>query len=204
MPSATLQGEEAYRSQQQQQQPWSYQQQQPGMDAGSSQAAYGGPFQAAGSSDAAAMAPASCGYSQAQSQRRSSDDGYNWRKYGQKQVKGSENPRSYYKCTFLGCPTKKKVERSLDGQITEIVYKGTHNHAKPQNTRRNSSAAAAQLLQGAGEAASEHSFGGTPVATPENSSASFGDDEAGGAGSPRAGIAGGDEFDEDEPDSKRW
>ncbi|KAG2601633.1 hypothetical protein PVAP13_5KG613800 [Panicum virgatum] len=206
VPPAPL-GEEAYRSQQQQQQqqqPWSYQQQQPGMDAGSSQAAYGGPFQAAGSSDAAAMAPASCGYSQAQSQRRSSDDGYNWRKYGQKQVKGSENPRSYYKCTFLGCPTKKKVERSLDGQITEIVYKGAHNHAKPQNTRRNSSAAAAQLLQGAGEAASEHSFGGTPVATPENSSASFGDDEAGGAGSPRAGIAGGDEFDEDEPDSKRW
>ena len=130
------------------------------------------------------------------------EDGYNWRKYGQKQVKGSENPRSYYKCTFLGCPTKKKVERSLDGQITEIVYKGTHNHAKPHNTRRNSSAAA-QLLQGAGEA-SEHSFGGTPVATPENSSASFGDDEAAGVGSPRAGNAGGDEFDEDEPDSKRW
>ena len=139
-----------------------------------------------------------------QSNRPPSDDGYNWRKYGQKNMKGSENPRSYYKCSFPSCPTKKKVERSPDGQVTEIVYKGTHNHAKPQNTRRNSSAAAAQLLQGAGEAASEHSFGGTPVATPENSSASFGDDEAGGAGSPRAGIAGGDEFDEDEPDSKRW
>ena len=128
------------------------------------------------------------------------EDGYNWRKYGQKQVKGSENPRSYYKCTFPSCPTKKKVERSLDGQITEIVYKGTHNHAKPQNTRRNSSAAA-QLLQGGD--ASEHSFGGTPVATPENSSASFGDDEVG-LGSLRAANAGGDEFDEDEPDSKRW
>ncbi|RCV27936.1 hypothetical protein SETIT_5G365500v2 [Setaria italica] len=202
VPPAAPLGEDAYRSQQQQ--PWGYQQQQ-GMDAGSNQAAYGGPFQA-GSSDAGAIVahvPASGGgYSQAQSQRRSSDDGYNWRKYGQKQVKGSENPRSYYKCTFPSCPTKKKVERSLDGQITEIVYKGTHNHAKPQNTRRNSSAAAQLLLQGGGDA-SEHSFGGTPVATPENSSASFGDDEAG-AGSPRAGNAGGDEFDEDEPDSKRW
>ncbi|KAF7816179.1 WRKY transcription factor WRKY24-like [Senna tora] len=37
--------------------------------------------------------------------------GYNWRKYGQKQVKGNENPRSYYKCTYQSCPTKKKVER---------------------------------------------------------------------------------------------
>ncbi|XP_042052081.1 probable WRKY transcription factor 33 [Salvia splendens] len=68
-----------------------------------------------------------------------SDDGYNWRKYGQKQVKGSENPRSYYKCTFANCPTKKKVERNLDGYITEIVYKGSHDHSKPQSTRRSSS-----------------------------------------------------------------
>lgn len=60
------------------------------------------------------------------------DDGYNWRKYGQKQVKGSEFPRSYYKCTHLSCPVKKKVERSLDGQVTEIIYKGQHNHPPPQ------------------------------------------------------------------------
>ncbi|KAI6684372.1 hypothetical protein NL676_030285 [Syzygium grande] len=63
---------------------------------------------------------------------RTSEDGYNWRKYGQKQVKGSEFPRSYYKCTHPNCQVKKKVERSLDGQITEIIYKGTHNHPKPQ------------------------------------------------------------------------
>ncbi|XP_062094938.1 probable WRKY transcription factor 26 [Humulus lupulus] len=68
-----------------------------------------------------------------------SEDGYNWRKYGQKQVKGSENPRSYYKCTSANCLMKKKVERSLDGQITEIVYRGNHNHPKPQSTRRSSS-----------------------------------------------------------------
>ncbi|EFH56007.1 WRKY transcription factor 33 [Arabidopsis lyrata subsp. lyrata] len=72
-------------------------------------------------------------------EQRKGEDGYNWRKYGQKQVKGSENPRSYYKCTFPNCPTKKKVERSLEGQITEIVYKGSHNHPKPQSTRRSSS-----------------------------------------------------------------
>ncbi|XP_020218833.1 probable WRKY transcription factor 4 [Cajanus cajan] len=64
------------------------------------------------------------------------DDGYNWRKYGQKQVKGSEYPRSYYKCTHLNCPVKKKVERAPDGHITEIIYKGQHNHEKPQANKR--------------------------------------------------------------------
>ncbi|XP_016445312.1 WRKY transcription factor 44 [Nicotiana tabacum] len=68
---------------------------------------------------------------------RPSYDGYNWRKYGQKQVKGSEYPRSYYKCTHLKCPVKKKVERSFDGQIAEIVYRGEHNHPKPQPPKRN-------------------------------------------------------------------
>ncbi|XP_059317273.1 probable WRKY transcription factor 4 isoform X1 [Lycium ferocissimum] len=64
------------------------------------------------------------------------DDGYNWRKYGQKHVKGSEYPRSYYKCTHPNCPVKKKVERSLDGQVTEIIYKGQHNHLPPQASKR--------------------------------------------------------------------
>jgi hypothetical protein len=65
------------------------------------------------------------------------EDGYNWRKYERKQVKGSENPRSYYKCTYNSCSVKKKVERSLaDGRITQIVYKGAHNHSKPLSTCR--------------------------------------------------------------------
>ncbi|KAF5727868.1 WRKY transcription factor 2 isoform X1 [Tripterygium wilfordii] len=65
-----------------------------------------------------------------------SEDGYNWRKYGQKQVKGSEYPRSYYKCTYPNCQVKKKVERSHEGHITEIIYKGAHNHPKPPPNRR--------------------------------------------------------------------
>uniref|UniRef100_A0A2P2LKB2 Putative WRKY transcription factor 3 n=1 Tax=Rhizophora mucronata TaxID=61149 RepID=A0A2P2LKB2_RHIMU len=65
-----------------------------------------------------------------------SNDGYNWRKYGQKPIKGSEYPRSYYKCTHPRCPVKKKVERSSDGQITEIIYKGQHNHELPQPNKR--------------------------------------------------------------------
>jgi len=65
-------------------------------------------------------------------------DGYNWRKYGQKQVKGSEYPRSYYKCNQSNCQVRKKVERSHDGHIREIIYKGNHNHAKPRSSRRGS------------------------------------------------------------------
>ncbi|RZC63414.1 hypothetical protein C5167_025171 [Papaver somniferum] len=64
------------------------------------------------------------------------EDGYNWRKYGQKHVKGSVHPRSYYKCTQPNCQVKKKVECSRDGQITEIIYKGAHNHPQPQPNRR--------------------------------------------------------------------
>lgn len=67
---------------------------------------------------------------------KSTEDGYNWRKYGQKHVKGSEFPRSYYKCTHLNCQMKKQLERSHDGQITDIIYKGQHDHPKPQASRR--------------------------------------------------------------------
>ncbi|XP_028762063.1 probable WRKY transcription factor 4 isoform X2 [Neltuma alba] len=66
------------------------------------------------------------------------DDGFNWRKYGQKQVKGSEFPRSYYKCTYQNCPVKKKVERSLDDDhVVAIIYKGQHNHQRPRPINNN-------------------------------------------------------------------
>ncbi|XP_047336934.1 probable WRKY transcription factor 2 [Impatiens glandulifera] len=59
------------------------------------------------------------------------EDGYNWRKYGQKEVKGSQYPRSYYKCTHPNCTMKKKVERSHEGVVTEVIYKGSHSHTEP-------------------------------------------------------------------------
>ncbi|KAL7173075.1 hypothetical protein ACSBR2_032528 [Camellia fascicularis] len=77
-------------------------------------------------------------YNQSSSVReqRRSEDGYNWRKYGQKQVKGSENPRSYYKsyykCTFPGCAVRKHVERaSHDLRAVITTYEGKHNHDVP-------------------------------------------------------------------------
>ena len=60
------------------------------------------------------------------------NDGYKWRKYGKKKVNGSEYPRSNYRCAYPSCPAIKKVECSLAGHVSEIVYKGVHNHSKHQ------------------------------------------------------------------------
>ncbi|KAM3345453.1 putative WRKY transcription factor 26 [Capsicum galapagoense] len=75
-------------------------------------------------------------FSSSISPNNSSDDGYTWRKYGQKHVKGSNFPRSYYKCTQQTCPVRKKVECAPNGQVIEIVYNGAHNHPKTQHLRR--------------------------------------------------------------------
>jgi hypothetical protein len=45
-------------------------------------------------------------------------------RYGEKLVKGSTNPRSYYKCSHLGCVAKKIVERcDRSGDILSTEYK---------------------------------------------------------------------------------
>ncbi|KAK3032879.1 hypothetical protein RJ639_037056 [Escallonia herrerae] len=135
-------------------------------------------------------------------EQRKLEDGYNWRKYGQKQVKGSENPRSYYKCTFANCPTKKKVERTLDGHITEIVYKGTHNHPKPQSTRRSSSHSIQSNFYASSEIPSQSLENAQmdSAVTQENSSVSFGEDDLD-QGSPMSKSL--DDL-ENEPEPKRW
>ncbi|XP_061361139.1 WRKY transcription factor 1-like [Gastrolobium bilobum] len=63
---------------------------------------------------------------------RVSKDGYNWRKYGQKHVKGNEFIRSYYKCTHPNCQAKKQLEQSNNGHITDSICIGQHNHPRPQ------------------------------------------------------------------------
>ena len=129
------------------------------------------------------------------------DDGYNWRKYGQKQVKGSEFPRSYYKCTNPGCPVKKKVERSLDGQVTEIIYKGQHNHEPPQNTKRGNNNNKDSNLNGSSvnnnkSKREQHEAASQATTTEQMSEASDSEE----VGNGESGVR---EKAEDEPDAKK-
>ncbi|XP_078169898.1 putative WRKY transcription factor 41 [Carex rostrata] len=58
------------------------------------------------------------------------DDGYSWRKYGQKKILNATHPRSYYRCTFQktqNCQALKQVQRSdEDPTIFDVTYQGEH------------------------------------------------------------------------------
>ncbi|GFP88936.1 WRKY transcription factor 22 [Phtheirospermum japonicum] len=65
-------------------------------------------------------------------------DMWAWRKYGQKPIKGSPYPRSYYRCSSSkGCLARKQVEQSCtDEGMFIVTYTAEHSHSQP--TRRNS------------------------------------------------------------------
>ncbi|KAL8103100.1 putative WRKY transcription factor 53 [Apium graveolens] len=68
----------------------------------------------------------------------SADDGYSWRKYGQKDILGATYPRSYYRCTYRNtqsCYATKQVQRSdNDPAVFEINYKGKHTCLQATNS----------------------------------------------------------------------
>ncbi|KAG6498789.1 hypothetical protein ZIOFF_038511 [Zingiber officinale] len=82
------------------------------------------------------------------------DDGYKWRKYGQKLVKNTQYPRyyirsrdllcififamsmyrSYYRCTRANCRVKKRIERlPEDPRMVITTYEGRHIHSPPHD-----------------------------------------------------------------------
>ncbi|XP_073154344.1 probable WRKY transcription factor 32 [Henckelia pumila] len=69
-----------------------------------------------------------------------SGDGYRWRKYGQKMVKGNPHPRNYYRCTSAGCPVRKHIEKAVDNTSAVVItYKGVHDHDTPVPKKRHGS-----------------------------------------------------------------
>ncbi|KAL6846386.1 hypothetical protein ACP4OV_023834 [Aristida adscensionis] len=58
------------------------------------------------------------------------DDGYSWRKYGQKEILGAKHPRAYYRCLHRhsqGCQATKQLQRTdHDPDLSDVVYHGVH------------------------------------------------------------------------------
>ncbi|KAG8389580.1 hypothetical protein BUALT_Bualt02G0243900 [Buddleja alternifolia] len=79
------------------------------------------------------------------------EDGFRWRKYGQKAVKNSPFPRSYYRCTTASCNVKKRVERSSNDPSTVVTtYEGQHTHPSPGMLRSGPAATTLPPYSGGG------------------------------------------------------
>ncbi|KAK1320726.1 WRKY transcription factor 55 [Acorus calamus] len=70
-------------------------------------------------------------------------DEHQWRKYGQKVIRGSKFPRSYYRCANQQtCPTTKQVQQLdlRDPPIYRVVYRNSHNclHKSTSTTSKKS------------------------------------------------------------------
>ncbi|XP_068484172.1 WRKY transcription factor 55 isoform X3 [Phaseolus vulgaris] len=78
------------------------------------------------------------------------EDGFTWRKYGQKEILGSKYPRSYYRCThqkLYECQAKKMVQRlDHNANIFEVTYRGKHTCHMSSTAPSSSSLPLEQLL----------------------------------------------------------
>ncbi|KAF6998471.1 hypothetical protein CFC21_014589 [Triticum aestivum] len=60
------------------------------------------------------------------------DDGFVWTKYGQKDIRGSNHPRHYFRCAYTldagGCPARRQVQRSeeQDPPLYVLTYFADH------------------------------------------------------------------------------
>lgn len=58
------------------------------------------------------------------------ENGFNWRKYGGKDILGAKHPKSYYRCTMRqvqGCLATKQVQRTDDDPtFFTVTYRGKH------------------------------------------------------------------------------
>ncbi|KAF8671312.1 hypothetical protein HU200_050022 [Digitaria exilis] len=73
------------------------------------------------------------------------DDGYEWRKYGEKKINGTNYTRSYFRCTYkddTGCLATKYVQQkdSSDPPVFHVTYNNNH-------TCTNNNAAAAAMVK---------------------------------------------------------
>ncbi|GJM88870.1 hypothetical protein PR202_ga05444 [Eleusine coracana subsp. coracana] len=65
------------------------------------------------------------------------EDGYIWRKYGQKEIRDSKYPRLYFRCTYKedhGCLARRRVQKSdVDPSVFLITYFGEHTCCSDNN-----------------------------------------------------------------------
>ncbi|XP_078429035.1 transcription factor WRKY19-like [Wolffia australiana] len=104
------------------------------------------------------------------------DDGFQWRKYGQKEIYRSSHPRGYYRCIHKrtqGCLATKQVQKSdEDPTLYIMIYDGEHTcherivSAPLQETEQGSGffvGSASRISVGPQELAGTQSLSSTPV-----------------------------------------
>ncbi|CAN6334816.1 unnamed protein product [Urochloa humidicola] len=72
------------------------------------------------------------------------DDGYEWRKYGEKRTINSQFPRSYFRCTFredYNCRATKNVQQCSNGDPPEFLVKYFNEHVCDAGARGPAAAA---------------------------------------------------------------